>query len=616
MKHLFIVSLFSFILLHCKSISSFIICFSLIILYKYKFNKINNKHIFLMLLLYLNSIHNYSIYNNQVIETYENYVIASIDHQKVLVYTDDIYFKGEKIEAIGNKKIISSLSNFNITTFEEIMNQKNIKYYLNNEDVKIYKTNNIKRYMYEKITSFNDQYLLKIFYGFTNNHLLVSSGLHYSYLNQCLLKLFPAFITNIILILFSIMFPFKFPILRILLSNSIKCISNLSKKDRCGLLYVLCMLIYPSSIYSLSFIIPYIFNITFLFVSNKNTRKIINKCCLFFLQFYYFYECNILSILFFGIYRNINNLLFIVGIVQLLLPFSLKLNSLYIIIENIFTNYSLFLYGHVSTILLILFILFCLYTMHDHKKIIYCILLLIYLPIQSYINPMYIVDFINVGQGDSILIRAPFNQYNVLIDIPKNKDDEIITYLKSLGIYKIDTLVFTHDDSDHCGGKDEFIMNFKVNEIITEKRSIYHKYLQLININELSYDNENDNSLVFYSNIGGLNYCLMGDASKEVEEDIIDKYKISCDILKVGHHGSKTSTSPLFIQRTNPNVGIISVGSNNYYGHPHEEVLDILNKYKVKTLLTSLNGAISIKSLLNFHFYSTSLKEFGIILSE
>ena len=616
MNYLIIVSLFSFILNYCKSIQSFIFCFMFIIIYQYKFKKINNKHIILILLLYINSIHNYSIYNNQVLESYENYVIASINHQKVLIYTDEIYFKGEKVEIIGNKKEITSLSNFNIQSFKNIMYQKNIKYYYDSEDVTIRKTNNIKRLMYEKIISYNDEYLLKVFYGFTDNHLLVSSGLHFSYLNQCLLKIFSPTITNILLLLFSYLFPFKFCVIRLLLKNYIQRIDNLSSKDKCGLIYILCIFIYPSCIYSMSFIIPYIFNILYIFISKKNIRKILNICCLVFLQFYYFNECNILNILLFELYRYINNMLFILGIFQLLLPFSLKLNNIYNAIDIVFFNDYLNVYGHVSILVLILFILFYLYSMHEHKKIKLCILLLIYIPLQSYLNPMYCIDFINVGQGDSILIRAPFNQYNVLIDIPKNKDELVISYLKSLGIYEIDVLLSTHDDNDHSGGIEPFASSFKVNQIIKDNQNIDNIYFRLTNINNQNYDNENDNSLVYYGNVGGFNVCLMGDVSKDVEEDIVKNYEVKCDVLKVGHHGSKTSTSPLLIQKTSPLISVISVGTNNYYGHPHDEVLEILNKYNIKTLITSINGAVSIKSLLNFHFYSTSLKEFGIILEE
>lgn len=108
----------------------------------------------------------------------------------------------------------------------------------------------------------------------------------------------------------------------------------------------------------------------------------------------------------------------------------------------------------------------------------------------------------------------------------------------------------------------------------------------------------------------------MGDASKNVEKEIVMEYALECDVLKVGHHGSKTSTDPLFIQMIQPSYALISAGRNNRYGHPHEEVLDVLTKYNVKPYVTSLNGAITIKSFLNVHFIRTSSGEFDIMITE
>ena len=96
-------------------------------------------------------------------------------------------------------------------------------------------------------------------------------------------------------------------------------------------------------------------------------------------------------------------------------------------------------------------------------------------------------------------------------------------------------------------------------------------------MNDLLYDNENDNSNVIYTQIEGFNLLLMGDAGSEVEKDILKKYSLeNIDILKVGHHGSKSSSSKAFIQSIRPKYAIISVGRNNRYGHPNQEVLDNL----------------------------------------
>ncbi|MDD4624653.1 MAG: MBL fold metallo-hydrolase, partial [Bacilli bacterium] len=108
-----------------------------------------------------------------------------------------------------------------------------------------------------------------------------------------------------------------------------------------------------------------------------------------------------------------------------------------------------------------------------------------------------------------------------------------------------------------------------------------------------SYDtNENDSSITLYFTINNINILLMGDASRIIEEKIIQKYNLDIDILKIGHHGSKTSTSINFIKKTTPYYGIISVGENNRFNHPHKEVLDILNNNNVNIFRTDYYGSI------------------------
>ena len=113
-------------------------------------------------------------------------------------------------------------------------------------------------------------------------------------------------------------------------------------------------------------------------------------------------------------------------------------------------------------------------------------------------------------------------------------------------------------------------------------------------MNTKVYDNENDNSNVIYTELNGYKFMFMGDAGVEKEKDILDKYNISdIDVLKVGHHGSKTSSSEKFINSINPKYSLISVGKNNRYGHPKESVLDTLSNSKIYR--TDIDGSIEIK---------------------
>ena len=139
-------------------------------------------------------------------------------------------------------------------------------------------------------------------------------------------------------------------------------------------------------------------------------------------------------------------------------------------------------------------------------------------------------------------------------------------------------------------------------KVLDKKKIPYYSCIKELNIdnNKLyflktkEYDNENDNSNVIYTEINGYKFMLMGDAGVEKEKDILEKYNISnIDVLKVGHHGSKTSSSESCINKMNPTYSIISVGKNNRYGHPNNEVLNNLNNSKIYR--TDEDGSIMFK---------------------
>ena len=176
-----------------------------------------------------------------------------------------------------------------------------------------------------------------------------------------------------------------------------------------------------------------------------------------------------------------------------------------------------------------------------------------------------------------------------------------------------------HGDYDHIGEAINLVDNFNVEKVIfncgefndlekelikvlDKKKIRYYSCIKELNIdnNKLyflqtkEYDNENDNSNVIYTELDGYKFMFMGDAGIEKEKDILDKYSISnIDVLKVGHHGSRTSSSIEFINEINPKYSIISVGKNNRYGHPNKETLDNLKDSKIYR--TDQNGSIMFK---------------------
>ena len=176
-----------------------------------------------------------------------------------------------------------------------------------------------------------------------------------------------------------------------------------------------------------------------------------------------------------------------------------------------------------------------------------------------------------------------------------------------------------HGDFDHIGDAVSLVNNFKVKKVIfncgkfndlekelikvLDKKNIkYYSCIEELNIdnNKLhflqtkQYNNENDNSCVIYTKLNGYKFMFMGDAGVDKEKDILDKYNISdIDVLKVGHHGSKTSSSKNFISKINPKYSIISVGKNNRYGHPNKEVLNNLSDSKIYR--TDQDGSVMFK---------------------
>jgi competence protein ComEC len=252
--------------------------------------------------------------------------------------------------------------------------------------------------------------------------------------------------------------------------------------------------------------------------------------------------------------------------------------------------------------------------------IILLLLLIIYYNINDIRKEKYLLT-LDVDEGDSLILKN--DDKTILIDtggkVNKNYSDNTITYLKSEGIRKIDYMILTHGDYDHMGEAINIINNYKVNNVIlncgtindlekdlikelNNKKIKYYSCIKELKVNDMNleflntkiYDNENDNSNVIYTELNNYKILLMGDSEANKEKDLIRKYNLAnIDILKVGHHGSSTSSSKDFINNINPKYSIISVGKNNKYGHPNKEVLKNLKSSKIYR--TDKDGTIGFK---------------------
>jgi competence protein ComEC len=160
--------------------------------------------------------------------------------------------------------------------------------------------------------------------------------------------------------------------------------------------------------------------------------------------------------------------------------------------------------------------------------------------------------------------------------------------------FKVEKVIF------NCGEFNE--LELDLINVLNKKKISYYSCIKKLNVddnklhflNNKDYGNENDNSSVIYTELNNHKFLFMGDAGVEVEEDLIEKYNLNdIDVLKVGHHGSKTSSSKEFINKIEPKYSIISVGKNNRYGHPNKEILDNL-KYS-KIYRTDYDGSVMFK---------------------
>ena len=332
----------------------------------------------------------------------------------------------------------------------------------------------------------------------------------------------------------------------------------------------------------------------------------------------------ILSIIFVPL---INFLLFPLCIITFIFPCIIPIfNFIVDLIEELNTFFYQIIpfYFNVRkpTYIVVLIYYLFIYLTYKNKKFYYVLisLFLIHLNINKFLNEKFVL-FFDVNQGDAIIIK---NRDNIsLIDTGGSYNykysSDIIRYINSIGLSKINFLILSHGDYDHMGEAINLVNNFKVEKVIfncgpyndlekelikvlDKKKIKYYSCIKELNIDKSKlqflqtkgYDNENDNSNVIYTELNGYKFMFMGDAGVTTEKEILNKYNLTdIDVLKVGHHGSKTSSSKEFISEINPRYSIISVGKNNRYGHPNKETLDNLENSKIYR--TDEDGSIMFK---------------------
>ena len=597
---------------------------------------------------------------------------------------------GDTLEMSGTLKVPPSNTVPNTFNYKNYLYNHKV-YYLLDADKLIKIKNNtsvinyLKNKIRNKIKNYNEKvqgYLYTFIIGdkkyldnevkkeYQNNgvsHLFSISGMHVSLFTGCLFMVLKRLAYNvrlryylviIFLIFYMLIIDYSPSVLRTFLMFSLFGFNkiyrlNYKKINILLLIFDIMIILDPFNLYNMAFWLSYLISSSLVLFSkriekyhNYFVKLLVVSSISFLISFpiviYNSYQINILSIFYnLVLVPYVSIILFPLALLTFVFPILQGILSFLIqILESISSYFSslntTIILAKIPFYVIFIYYIIIILVLYNKKYIIFFLLTIILHKNISSFDSSLLISFIDVGQGDSELIKMPYNKGNILIDTggritySKEKWQErksnysislstIIPYLKSLGINKLSYLVLTHGDYDHMGEAISLINNFKVENVIfncgsynaleknlireLEKKHIkYFSCIKSLNIDNNNfyflqtkeYDNENDNSNVIYIKIYDYKFLFMGDAGIEKEKDILQKYNLSnIDVLKVGHHGSKTSSSKEFINVITPKYSIISVGKNNRYGHPNREVLN--NLANTKIYRTDEDGSIMFK---------------------
>ena len=578
----------------------------------------------------------------EVKELKNNTVFNAFNYKKYL-YNNHIYlnYNVNKIEILEDENIFYKLKNSIIKRINNISdNDSSVQAYFN-----LFVLGN------------NDYLDNNIYASYKENgiwHLFAVSGMHISLIVLCLEFLlkkvkFKNIIVSIFLLYFLFLTNYSASVLRCVLFYLFNLILKNIDKDissiKVLIIVAFIILVFdPFMIYNVGFLYSFLISFSIMFLSKKITGNYFMKIFKISLLSFFVslpitaslnYEVNITSI-FLNIFYVpfISFIVFPVTIVSFFMPFLIPILKILIIIlekSNLYFNSFSLIKNIPKLNILIIFIYYLILILaYKNKKFLILAVVLIYINDLIYLmDSNCYVYYFDVSQGDSSLLITPYKKEVILIDTggivnfnnsnSYKPSDSVIMFLKSRGITKINSIIISHGDYDHMGDINNYLDNFKISNVIfncgnynelesnliksLKKNKI--KYYSCINnlnkkdyelkfLNTKIYNNENNDSSVLYFKYSKYKFLFMGDAGVIREKEIINNYNIrNIDFLKVGHHGSDTSSSKDFIDIMNPKYSIISVGENNRYNHPKKSVLNTLSNSKIYR--TDKDGSIEIK---------------------
>lgn len=579
----------------------------------------------------------------KIVSIDENSIVVKDGYHKVKVYGkfkdcqiyDEITLSGQYLDvsmpdndhAFCYKKYLYSLNIFDTVKLVSVQSHQHKKHLYHYLEQRVNQNESLKSIVSLFILGTKDEQMKEYYEKLTDLslvHLFALSGMHLTILKKWLCQFLRFFfskknqnrIAMIMIGIYIFVIPYNISFLRAYLMMLLPMVFHkyVNELDIFSALTIIMLFYNPYLLFNLSFIFSYsVYLMIILFQKNKRMKYLLLMSSLPVILSVN-YKINVISLILSlcmtpFIERIYQCILYYILLGQWFAPLlSILLYAFQLIVDFLY-DFSFYIYFPKPNLCFIFIYYFIYFQIiikvnmnRRFNKEFSCLLgLLIAFYFYPFYNMQGKVVMISVGQGDCFLIKQPFSKGNVLIDTGglKNRDvasETIIPYLYSEGIRKLDAVFISHDDFDHCGALSSLQENFMVQEVV---RDFKEKKIGDLTFKNLAlskkYFEANDQSTVIYVQINHLNYLFTGDISETVEKDLYDTYhSLDVQVLKVAHHGSRSSTSNYLMKMIKPKIALVSVGKNNVYKHPHFETIQRLEDYGVRIYRSDVHGMVKI----------------------